>query len=69
MFTIHYNVNDVTKSVNVSLLLHATPGRESPLNNSFLSDFLSVEKFSVESREISSEFRVANWVCNHYHTQ
>ena len=50
----HYNVNDVTKSANVTLLLHATSGRRSPapppLRRSFLSDFLrsvSKEKFQA----------------------
>ena len=44
MFTHHYNVTDVTKSANVTLLLHATSGRQSPL----LSCPISWDKFSVE---------------------
>ena len=38
---------------------------KAPLRHSFLSGFLR----SVSSREISSDFRVANCVYNQYHTQ
>ena len=51
MFTRHYNVNDVTKSANVTLLLHATSGRLSPSKAFFLVwffwDLFSVEKFQA----------------------
>ena len=49
MFTRHYNINDVNKSANVTLLLHATSGHQSPplgiLSCPIFLDLLSVEKF------------------------
>ena len=44
MFTRHYNVNDVTKSANVTLLLHATSGI---LSCPISWDLFSVEKFQA----------------------
>ena len=47
----HYNVNDVTTSANVTLLLHATSGRRSPplgiLSCPISGDLFSKEKFQV----------------------
>ena len=50
MFTRYNNINDVTKSANFTLLLHATSGRQASLRHSFLSDFLRsvmIEKFQA----------------------
>ena len=50
MFTRHYNVNEVTKRANVTLLLHATWGRQSPPWAFFLVQFLEIcseEKFQA----------------------
>ena len=49
----HYNVNDITKSANVTLLLHASQAAEAP----------------IRQFQISSYFSVANYVYNQYHTQ
>ena len=46
MFTRHYNVNDVTKSANVTLLSKETSGRRSPLG--IISWPISLDLFSVE---------------------
>ena len=53
MFTRHYNVNDVTKSANITLLLHTTSGHQSPppplgiLSCPIPWDLYSVEKFQA----------------------
>ena len=46
MFSRHYNVNDVTKSVNVTLLSHETSGRRSLLG--IISWPISCDLFNVE---------------------
>ena len=55
MFTRHYNVNDNTKSANVTLLLHATSGRQSPPPpRGILTCPISWDQFSVEKFKATS---------------
>ena len=58
MFTHHYDVNDVTKSANVTLLSHETSSRRSPIRHYFLADF-SRDIFSVE--EFQAILELQTW--------
>ena len=62
MFTLHNYVNDVTKSANVALLLHAMSGHRSLLLVFFFANFLR----SAYQNIFSSYFSVANWVYNQF---
>ena len=64
MFTRHYNVNDITKIANVTLLLHAMSGRRIP-QAFFLVRFLEI---CLAKRNFKL-FAIANFVYNQYHTQ
>ena len=51
-----YNVKDITKSAEITLLMHGMPGCLSPMQAFFLSNFLR----SVYQNTISCYFSVAN---------
>ena len=55
MFTRHYNVNDVTKCTNVTLLSHEMSGRRSPLG--IISWPISWDLFTIEEFQVILELQ------------